>query len=110
MMYMYILNNNVCHLFLFSFVSVRKWKSKSGLGKEGKWEFEIGEDMRPVNLDLENITESRGNVSGSLTQPEGCRSWMHFCVRYIPNFFTVGGLKLVHLYSSLSTQEISVAT
>ena len=51
----------------FSFVSVRKWKSKSGLGKEGKWEFEIGEDMRPVNLDLENITESRGNVSGSLT-------------------------------------------
>ena len=57
----------MCHPFLFFFVSVRKWKSKSGLGKEGKWEFEIGENMRPVNLDLENITESRGNVSGSLT-------------------------------------------
>ena len=42
---------------------VRKWKKKSSLGKEGKWEFEIGEDVRPVNLDLENITESRGNVS-----------------------------------------------
>ena len=67
MMYMYILNYNVCHPIFFSFVAVRKWKSKSGLGKEGKWEFEIGEDMRPVNLDLENITESRGNVSGSLT-------------------------------------------
>ncbi|XP_067035258.1 protein DPCD-like isoform X1 [Acropora muricata] len=40
---------------------VRKWKKKSGLGKAGKWEFEIGEDIRPVNLDLENITESRGN-------------------------------------------------
>lgn len=44
-------------------VSVRKWKRKSGLGKEGKWEFEIGEDMRPVNLDADNISESRGNVS-----------------------------------------------
>ena len=51
-------------VFLF-FVSVRKRKRKAGLGKVGKWEFEIGEDMRPVNLDLENITESRGNVRGS---------------------------------------------
>lgn len=35
----------------------------SSVGREGKWEFEIGEDMRPVNLDVENISESRGNVS-----------------------------------------------
>jgi len=40
---------------------VRKWKKKSALGKEGKWDFEIGEDTRPVNWDLENISESRGN-------------------------------------------------
>jgi len=33
------------------------------VGREGKWEYEIGEDMRPVNLDVENISESRGNVS-----------------------------------------------
>lgn len=42
---------------------MRKWKKKSALGKGRKWEFEIGEDIRPVNLDLENISESRGNVS-----------------------------------------------
>ena len=42
---------------------MRKWKKKSALGKEGKWDFEIGEDTRPVNWDLENISESRGNVS-----------------------------------------------
>ena len=42
---------------------MRKWKKKTGLGKEAKWDFEVGEDTRQVNLDLENITESRGNVS-----------------------------------------------
>jgi len=45
------------------FIPVRKWKKKSSVGREGKWEYEIGEDMRPVNLDVENISESRGNVS-----------------------------------------------
>lgn len=40
---------------------VRKWKKKSTLGREGKWDYEIGEDLRPVNLDMENISESRGN-------------------------------------------------
>ena len=43
--------------------AVRKWKKKSTLGKEGSWHYEIGEDLRPINLDLENISESRGNVS-----------------------------------------------
>lgn len=42
---------------------MRKWKKKSTLGREGKWDYEIGEDLRPVNLDMENISESRGNVS-----------------------------------------------
>ncbi|XP_078358798.1 protein DPCD-like [Oculina patagonica] len=42
-------------------LSVRKWKTKSGVGRESKWEYEIGEDLRPVNLDVENISESRGN-------------------------------------------------
>lgn len=40
---------------------MRKWKKKSTLGREGKWDYEIGEDLRPVNLDMENISESRGN-------------------------------------------------
>lgn len=40
---------------------VRKWKKTSSVGREGKWEYEIGEDMRSVNLDVENISESRGN-------------------------------------------------
>ena len=52
-----------CLITVTCVISVRKWKKKSGLGKARKWEFEIGEDIRPVNLDLENITESRGNVS-----------------------------------------------
>ena len=42
---------------------MRKWKKKSTLGREGKWDYEIGEDLGPVNLDMENISESRGNVS-----------------------------------------------
>ena len=56
-------NDPFCLIIATCFISVRKWKKKSGLGKAGRWEFEIGEDIRPVNLDLENITESRGNVS-----------------------------------------------
>ena len=44
-------------------IPVRKWKRTSSVGREGKWEYEIGEDMRSVNLDVENISESRGNVS-----------------------------------------------
>lgn len=48
-------------LTLTHFLQVRKWKKKSTLGREGKWDYEIGEDLRPVNLDMENISESRGN-------------------------------------------------
>ena len=70
-------------------VSVRKWKRKSGLGKEGKWEFEIGEDMRPVNLDADNISESRGNVSCLRTYSfiQGLGTFcFKFCVLHNNNF------------------------
>lgn len=42
---------------------MRKWKKKFIFGREGKWDYEIGEDFRFVNLDMENISESRVNVS-----------------------------------------------
>ncbi|XP_077992785.1 protein DPCD-like [Glandiceps talaboti] len=40
---------------------VRKWKKKRVLGGEGKWDFEIGESLRPVNLDMEPFRESSSN-------------------------------------------------
>ncbi|EDO40351.1 predicted protein [Nematostella vectensis] len=40
---------------------VRKWKKKTTLGKECKWEYEIGEEVQPVNIDSEHIMESRAN-------------------------------------------------
>ena len=49
-------------MYLF-FNTVRKWKKTSTLGNEGKWEYEIGEDLRPVSLGSEHICESRSNVS-----------------------------------------------
>ncbi|XP_031552858.1 protein DPCD-like [Actinia tenebrosa] len=40
---------------------VRKFKKRSTLGKEGKWEYEVGEDLRPMNADSEHIMESVTN-------------------------------------------------
>lgn len=45
------------------FVLVRKWKKKATLGvKETKWEFEVGEQLVPRNLDSEGMLESSANV------------------------------------------------
>lgn len=45
------------------FVLVRKWKKKETLGvKETKWEFEVGEQLVPRNLDSEGMLESSANV------------------------------------------------
>lgn len=45
-----------------TFSTVRKFKKKSTLGKEGKWEYEVGEDLRPTNAESEHIMESVSNV------------------------------------------------
>nr|XP_006819551.1 PREDICTED: protein DPCD-like [Saccoglossus kowalevskii] len=41
---------------------VRKWRNKSTLGGDGKWEFEVGEIFRPVNLDVDLFRENNSNV------------------------------------------------
>ncbi|KAK3750780.1 hypothetical protein QZH41_015325, partial [Actinostola sp. cb2023] len=40
---------------------VRKLKKKSTIGKEGKWEFEVGEELRQGNTESEHIMENRNN-------------------------------------------------
>ncbi|XP_070541053.1 protein DPCD-like [Ptychodera flava] len=40
---------------------VRKWKKKSVLGGEGKWEFEIGEPLSQVSLETVSLRESSSN-------------------------------------------------
>jgi hypothetical protein len=46
------------------FPSVRKWKSRTTLGADKKWEFEIGEDVSmPSPMETSYIVESRTNVS-----------------------------------------------
>ncbi|XP_022097728.1 protein DPCD-like [Acanthaster planci] len=41
---------------------VRKWRTKTTLGAAGKWEFEIGEQLRPVpSLEAEHLRESNLN-------------------------------------------------
>ena len=42
---------------------MRKWKKRSTLGGQGKWEVEVGEQTVPVNLDVEGLVESNVNVS-----------------------------------------------
>ena len=52
------------NIFLHVFLPVRKWKSKTTLGADKKWEFEIGEDLSiPSPLESNHIIESRSNVS-----------------------------------------------
>lgn len=42
---------------------MRKWKNKATLGvKATKWEFEVGEQLVPRNLDSEGMLESSANV------------------------------------------------
>lgn len=42
---------------------MRKWKNKATLGVKGtKWEFEVGEQLVPRNLDSEGMLESSANV------------------------------------------------
>lgn len=42
---------------------MRKRKNKATLGvKETKWEFEVGEQLVPRNLDSEGMLESSANV------------------------------------------------
>ena len=45
------------------FLVVRKWRKKGTLGGAGKWEFEVGEQLMPRNLDSEGLMESMSNVS-----------------------------------------------
>ena len=45
------------------YVAVRKWRRKGTLGGAGKWEFEVGEQLMPRNLDSEGLMESTSNVS-----------------------------------------------
>ncbi|KAK3094906.1 hypothetical protein FSP39_007738 [Pinctada imbricata] len=41
---------------------VRKWRKKATIGmKESKWEYEIGEQFAPRNLDAEGLMESTSN-------------------------------------------------
>lgn len=68
---------------------VRKWKKKTGLGKEAKWDFEVGEDMRQVNLDLENITESRGNPIFTRKDSNKAFQWRIRNLPYPLNVYTV---------------------
>ena len=47
----------------YCFYIVRKWRKKGSLGGAGKWEFEVGEQLMPRNLDSEGLMESLSNVS-----------------------------------------------
>ena len=49
-----------CICFL---LPVRKWKKKGSLGGAGKWDFEVGAQLGPRNLDAEGMMESSINVS-----------------------------------------------
>ena len=54
----------VTQYFGNDFFSVRKWKTKTTLGADKKWEFEIGEDLSvPSPMETSIIVESRSNVS-----------------------------------------------
>ncbi|XP_064602381.1 protein DPCD-like isoform X2 [Liolophura sinensis] len=41
-------------------IIVRKWRKKSSLGVE-KWEYEIGEELMPRNVESEGLVESSSN-------------------------------------------------
>ncbi|KAL5022629.1 hypothetical protein ScPMuIL_001784 [Solemya velum] len=40
---------------------IRKWKKKGTLGAAEKWEFEVGEQLGPKNLEMEGFIESSSN-------------------------------------------------
>ena len=49
---------------MYFFILVRKWKSKTTLGVDKKWEFEVGEDLSmPSPFETSQIVENRSNVS-----------------------------------------------
>lgn len=53
-------------------LSVRKWKTKTTLGADKKWEFEVGEDLSvPSPMETSCIVESRSNVSLLITWLKG---------------------------------------
>ena len=63
-------NSDTCHHFCNDF-SVRKWKTKTTLGADKKWEFEVGENLSlPSPMETSYIVESRSNVSLVAMHPE----------------------------------------
>ena len=42
---------------------MRKWNRKTQLGGQGQWDFEVGEQVQPLNLDSAGMMESSSNVS-----------------------------------------------
>jgi hypothetical protein len=63
-----IFTSKLCDCVFSTIIShhclVRKWKSKTTLGADKKWEFEVGEDISMVSpLEASHIVESRSNVS-----------------------------------------------
>jgi len=42
--------------------TVRKHMCKTALGDAGRWEFEVGQDTRPINSDTPGIMENSANV------------------------------------------------
>ena len=44
-------------------IAVRKWNKIGTLGGPGKWEFEVGEDVRPMGMASAGFAESSSNVS-----------------------------------------------
>ncbi len=56
------------HMYL---ITVRKWKKKTtfgGGGGGGNWEYEVGEQFVPRNLDSEGMMENLSNVSAMVNQ------------------------------------------
>ena len=57
---LFTLSQRVSFVFL---ILVRKWKNKAPLGVKGsQWEYEVGEQLLPRNLDSEGMLESAANV------------------------------------------------
>ncbi|XP_013397786.1 protein DPCD [Lingula anatina] len=54
---------------------VRKWRKKSTLGSQGKWDFEVGEQLAPRNLDAEGLMESTSNPIFVRTDTKKAFQW-----------------------------------
>lgn len=68
---------------------VRKWRRKTFLGGQGKWEYEVGEpEYNPQSLESDGIHESASNVSSYIV---GTRNYRFFYlltrIANIMNFF-----------------------